>query len=139
MSIAIQLQRAAIRVDKIKTILNSRDSWHPAYHMRPQWARIGIQRDRRTSDENRSPPDVRQRKTKAFNPDVSLRPSTGRQIFQIRHSPGIKIEETHTCLLDERTDERANKRTRERTDGRTDERHDRQITAEEREYRSNIH
>lgn len=51
--------------------------------------------------------------------------STGRQIFQIRHSVGIKIEETRVAP-------RKNKQMNERTN----ERRDRRIAAEERERAS---
>jgi len=33
-------------------------------------------------------------KQKLFNPDASYPASTGQRIFQIRHSDGIKIEES---------------------------------------------
>jgi len=53
-------------------------------------------------------------------PTLHPYPSTDRQIFQIRHSAGIKIEETRVALrMNERTNERMNKRVSERTDGRT--------------------
>lgn len=107
-----------------------RDSRHPTYHMRVQWGRepelrIGITRRAikidavtigigRTATENKS----------FLIPAPYPRASTDRQIFQIYHSSGIKIEEAR--VAPRKMNERTNVRTRLTNSG------DRRITVEKR-------